>query len=585
MRPLWLLSVLFLIPAAPSDAADPVWSYAFPDLFQDTFARDVDLHSANKENAELTGGDPWESADSLTISVVDTDTIVTGGVKIHWRGSIDCGQTFTPDPARVFGWNGPVTQAWNSKALVAGAGDTYRTRLTTFENPTLLDTLGLWDEGTIVEYFFTVEDAQGVVDTFPDRLSDSRTNLGLVNAVAGYDRRLPWPFHTRVLPCPQTDQPLPPGQNRAVLLVTGDHDRVYDIEAGWRVAFDSILAYPRISQVVKESINRLGIVYDEYVDRGAGTGLASQPFHNAGFRGVRSSVPDSLRYDAVIWFHGDEEKHTIQSESQTELATCLAIPANEGHLELYALLFGDDLCEDSALAGTTFWTDQLGLGGAACTADSGIDTTSWVADPEPAELLDGIAKSIVLPIAGREGAIDSLPVLRHVDSATGGTARVLARYETKPVVFQQGRITTAFLSLELLANQQIRDCWMSAYLDSNGVGVSNPMLDCDESVGVMEGAETVPGVSFARVAASPNPFNPTISLAIDLRAAGDVTVTIHDASGRERRKLWSGPMEPGAHALRWDGRDDAGRAAGSGVYLYRVRQGSSQIVGKITLLR
>lgn len=68
----------------------------------------------------------------------------------------------------------------------------------------------------------------------------------------------------------------------------------------------------------------------------------------------------------------------------------------------------------------------------------------------------------------------------------------------------------------------------------------------------------------------PNPFNPATTIDFELGQAAFVRVAIHDLRGRLVRSLPAGSLEAGPHALVWDGRDDAGRALASGVYVCRV---------------
>ncbi len=76
-------------------------------------------------------------------------------------------------------------------------------------------------------------------------------------------------------------------------------------------------------------------------------------------------------------------------------------------------------------------------------------------------------------------------------------------------------------------------------------------------------------------AAQPNPFRPSTMLSYELFAPAAVRLVIHDAAGREVRRLVDAPLQPaGVHRVAWDGRDDRGQAAPAGVYFYRVRAGS-----------
>ena len=84
--------------------------------------------------------------------------------------------------------------------------------------------------------------------------------------------------------------------------------------------------------------------------------------------------------------------------------------------------------------------------------------------------------------------------------------------------------------------------------------------------------------------AFPNPFNSETTLSFTVSAAGPLTLMLSDLGGRVVRD-WSGNFEVGRHSLTWDGRDQAGKALASGVYIASARQGGSAIARKITLLK
>jgi subtilisin-like proprotein convertase family protein/Zn-dependent metalloprotease len=94
-------------------------------------------------------------------------------------------------------------------------------------------------------------------------------------------------------------------------------------------------------------------------------------------------------------------------------------------------------------------------------------------------------------------------------------------------------------------------------------------FDCDADVTAI-GDSDVP-VSFALGANAPNPFNPatTISFAVP-QDAGVVTLAVYDVAGRMVRTLEHGRLAAGAYRRTWQGRDDAGRQVGSGVYFYKL---------------
>jgi len=69
----------------------------------------------------------------------------------------------------------------------------------------------------------------------------------------------------------------------------------------------------------------------------------------------------------------------------------------------------------------------------------------------------------------------------------------------------------------------------------------------------------------------PNPFNPETTINFDLPEAGEVAMTVTDMTGRQVRQLVSGPMQAGSHRVVWNGQDDYGRPAESGVYFITLR--------------
>ncbi len=98
-------------------------------------------------------------------------------------------------------------------------------------------------------------------------------------------------------------------------------------------------------------------------------------------------------------------------------------------------------------------------------------------------------------------------------------------------------------------------------------------------------ADRPPAVPLRLEAAYPNPFNPSTTIRFDLARAGSVGVTVHDLRGRLIRTIADERFEAGPHSLEWDGRDAAGRAAGSGIYFVRVMAAGTSAVGKVTLLK
>jgi len=99
--------------------------------------------------------------------------------------------------------------------------------------------------------------------------------------------------------------------------------------------------------------------------------------------------------------------------------------------------------------------------------------------------------------------------------------------------------------------------------------------------------------SFTLSQSYPNPFvfkttaqtlNTTL-IRYQLQEPAEVTLTVFDALGRTVRTLASGRKAAGEYRALWDGKDELGRAAPSGIYFYRLQVGSFSELKKMIMIR
>jgi hypothetical protein len=93
----------------------------------------------------------------------------------------------------------------------------------------------------------------------------------------------------------------------------------------------------------------------------------------------------------------------------------------------------------------------------------------------------------------------------------------------------------------------------------------------------------------------PNPFsagggsafggNPMTTIEYQIPNAGDVKLIIYNTMGQKVRILVDGPKNAGHHKAAWDGRNDAGETAVSGVYLFRIQAGDFACIRKLLFMR
>jgi hypothetical protein len=73
--------------------------------------------------------------------------------------------------------------------------------------------------------------------------------------------------------------------------------------------------------------------------------------------------------------------------------------------------------------------------------------------------------------------------------------------------------------------------------------------------------------------AAPNPASQGTVISFQLAGQAQVCLAVYDVTGRRVRNLARGALPAGPHSLRWDGRDEAGRKVGAGVYFVALDAG------------
>jgi hypothetical protein len=135
------------------------------------------------------------------------------------------------------------------------------------------------------------------------------------------------------------------------------------------------------------------------------------------------------------------------------------------------------------------------------------------------------------------------------------------------------------------------------YLVSNIYGLGAPVKlpdipgkpGGDPQILQTPGTRNQPVAQTARITAlssvHPNPFNPETTVDFSLAKSSDVTVAVFDVRGALVRVLVDGTQSAGDHSVRWNGVDEGGRPAASGVYFVRMIAGSYTEVRKIVMLK
>ncbi|MFZ0388989.1 MAG: Omp28-related outer membrane protein, partial [Calditrichia bacterium] len=108
----------------------------------------------------------------------------------------------------------------------------------------------------------------------------------------------------------------------------------------------------------------------------------------------------------------------------------------------------------------------------------------------------------------------------------------------------------------------------------------------DVVVGIEDDPQLKPA-DFALAQNYPNPFNPSTTIRYTLSSGlpQQTSLTVFNALGQVVRTLVNQKQASGAYTVSWDGRDNSGAPAASGIYYYRLRSGGNVQVQKMILMR
>ncbi|MGH7494430.1 MAG: FG-GAP-like repeat-containing protein [bacterium] len=118
---------------------------------------------------------------------------------------------------------------------------------------------------------------------------------------------------------------------------------------------------------------------------------------------------------------------------------------------------------------------------------------------------------------------------------------------------------------------------------------ANQLVKIREGFGIVTGVAEPPYTSapetFQLLGSYPNPFNGETLIQFELSRAGKIELLITNVLGQPVHMLTQDFATAGRKAMRWDGRDSAGHALGSGIYYYRIALHNSPQFGKMLYLK
>ncbi|NQT96534.1 MAG: T9SS type A sorting domain-containing protein, partial [Candidatus Marinimicrobia bacterium] len=90
---------------------------------------------------------------------------------------------------------------------------------------------------------------------------------------------------------------------------------------------------------------------------------------------------------------------------------------------------------------------------------------------------------------------------------------------------------------------------------------------------------------FALLQNYPNPFNPETTIEYALPKQSKVTLTIYNVLGQQVRTLSNTVQNAGNYSIVWDAKNDHGKAAPTGMYLYVLTTNEQRLTRKMVLMR
>ena len=84
----------------------------------------------------------------------------------------------------------------------------------------------------------------------------------------------------------------------------------------------------------------------------------------------------------------------------------------------------------------------------------------------------------------------------------------------------------------------------------------------------------------------PNPFNPSTTIEFSIQKSSIINLSIYNIKGQKIKTLAQNEYTQGSHSIIWNGEDESGKSASSGVYYYKLNvNGKTEAVQKCLLLK
>ena len=173
------------------------------------------------------------------------------------------------------------------------------------------------------------------------------------------------------------------------------------------------------------------------------------------------------------------------------------------------------------------------------------------------------------------GTFDSDDIVNRTDGMTMMTFDT--GDETRILIYSMDGTRLPYGSDEILTFTH------SSEIVISGVELASSEGEMAEIVSVSKGTE-LPD-NFELYQNYPNPFNPETTIGFALPQQSSVVLEVYNVLGEKVKVLIDETMAAGHHTAVWDGRNQSGSEAASGIYLYRLKTDNFQTSKKMIFLK
>jgi hypothetical protein len=414
----------------------------------------------------------------------------------------------------------------------------------------------LFSRGHLVEYYFTARDASGLESSLPR----------WARSYGPY-------FEFTCLPTLESD-----------ILFVDDYDGIGcfqgAVEMYWNAVFQEGLAVP-------------GNVPDRYDVNAPSYGLSNGPGSRA------KSFQLASVYKTVIWDSGDLPRCTISegttySDKSNDARMLVDWMAYSEH-RCGLWICGDDIAHDldeSAAASALYLFNVCGVD---LVAPSFYDLTGGLAGGGTANpLLTGRSDAGIFvhggvpdmfyayggcPVINRFDCLEKTGLGKHALSYPDcGGDHYFAAIASETVNLGSYPVRTMWFGFSF---QGVRDDAQAAPFDRFEIARDVLIWMQNSWLSPVEPDAR----AYCLAQNFPNPFNPSTTIRYDVKTKGLVTIRLYDVAGRLVRTLVNEVKDSGSFSATWDGRNNLGAAAASGIYFCKMEAGDWSATEKIVLLR